>query len=664
VALGLLVTTAAGAVLWFALGMNRGLLLSSDVKTRFWPWRPHLDRPELQAPALSDPVWQFVPWLVLARRELAEGRLPLWNPHQDCGVPLLGNAQSALASPLLLPPLVLGVENGWNLSLLLRLLVAGAGTFLWLRRAGRSPPASALGAVAFALSGPMVAWLAHPHTLTVAWAPWLLLALDRTQADPVARNAAGVALATGLVLAGGHPESALMLAMLAFAVTTARARSPRQLFVPISGALLGAGLAAPVLAPFVEYFLLSEARLGAGREPFTLPAGALVRFLRPDAPAGHPIEAAATMSLTVLVLALAGALAARRDPRRLGWLAAAGVVLLLAYDNPVARAAAAYTPVYWSRILLLLPLTVAPLAASSVDSLMAGLRRLVSARMVAALALVPAAMAAGELIWAARGVHAVTDPTLVGRSTPLVEHLLADPEPARVLPLHSFLPPNSATVFGLDDVRGYDSLAPAGWRRQREAIGAFAPLAAVSDALEPWEIAPHSDALSRWNVKYLLLHPSFVFDAGTWQRSTGLELAEVYRGPDGTILENLRVMPRVRATSGQATLMDHTTQRWRIMVETPDETEVVVANPWYPGWKLRVDGRPAEMSGRPGAPITVTVPAGRHMLELRYRPLSFTLGVAVAALSLCVLGACAALPAFRRFRDCRGSGRGHCSTRS
>ena len=86
-----------------ALQMHRDLLLSDGIRAFFWPWAPFSDRPSLPPPAaaLSDPVWQFVPWLELARAELRAGRLPLWNPHQEAGQPLLGNAQSALGSPLL-----------------------------------------------------------------------------------------------------------------------------------------------------------------------------------------------------------------------------------------------------------------------------------------------------------------------------------------------------------------------------------------------------------------------------------------------------------------------------------------------------------------------------------------------------------------------------------
>ncbi len=75
---------AAGLLAGLPLGMHRGLLLSDGIRGHFWPWSPSAGRPSLtlSAGALSDPVWQFVPWIELARSELGAGRLPLWNPRQ------------------------------------------------------------------------------------------------------------------------------------------------------------------------------------------------------------------------------------------------------------------------------------------------------------------------------------------------------------------------------------------------------------------------------------------------------------------------------------------------------------------------------------------------------------------------------------------------------
>src|SRR5207302_644302 len=158
--------------------------------------------------ALTDPVWQFVPWIDLARREIAAGRAPLWNPHQDGGVPLLGNGISALGSPLLWPALAAGVARGWNPSLLLRLLVAVV--------------------------------------------------------------AAAAALHAGALGARGRLGG---------------------LLAALPAALIGAGLAAPLLFPFLEYYAASEARTGIGRHPFVLSARDLLRFVIPGLRGSNTIEA-------------------------------------------------------------------------------------------------------------------------------------------------------------------------------------------------------------------------------------------------------------------------------------------------------------------------------------------------------------------------------------
>ncbi len=343
--IGAAALAALGAACWFGLGMHRGLLLSTDVKSRCWPWAPTFAPAALQAPLLSDPVWQFVPWTEMARRELAAGRLPLWNPYQDGGVPLFGNAQSALLSPLLAPALLLGVARGWNLVLLLKILAAAAGTFLWLRETGRSRAAASLGAVMFALSGPFVAWLEHPHTLAAAPLPFVLLFGTRMLRRRRPADCAGAVGAVAAVLLGGHPETAALGLGVAAVVIAAETREWREGVRVGVAAALGALVAAVALVPFLEYFAHSAARLGSDRFPFTLPAASLVRFVAPHAPVGHPIEGAATVSVVGLLLAVAGA--ARRRWTRLDAAAAAAACLLLAlaYSNPLSQAVARATPV-------------------------------------------------------------------------------------------------------------------------------------------------------------------------------------------------------------------------------------------------------------------------------------------------------------------------------
>ncbi len=615
--------------------MHRGLLLSSDIKSSRLPWAPLFSERRIEAPALSDPVWQFVPWLRLARRELAAGRLPLWNPHQDGGAPLLGNAQSALLSPLTWPVLLLDALPGWNLSLLARLLLAAAGAFLWLRELGRSRIAAALGAALFSLSGAFVAWLEHPQALSAAPAPLVLLFARRAARDRSARAIAGLAGSTFLVLAGGHPETALMVGLLAAAVVAASRPGARGALRALAGAALGAGLAAPMLLPFAEYFRNSAARMGEGRRPFVLAARDLLRFVEPRLPGSNVIEAAATVSIAALLLLPAGLWAGRRSGEVRFWAVASGLLLLVVYGNPMSRALALSTPIYWTRFLILLPLPLAAIATAGLDALRAGAAArfgVVASRLLAGAAF---AACAGELLGAARGVHAVTPAAWLTPATPLLERLAADRDVFRILPLHTMLTPDSATDYALDDVRGYDALGPAAWRRARAAIGRFGDVPTQRDAIEPWDLAAGGAALDRWNVKYLLLPPQFAFGAAEMNARKGLDLEEVYAGADGRILRNRRVQPRVRTEGGgRARVVARAPGSLRVEVEAGEGAALVVADPFFPGWRARVDGAAARIAAAPGDPMRVPLGAGRHVVDLDYRPSSFFAGVGLALVSL------------------------------
>ena len=626
-----------------ALGMHRGLLLSDGLRGYFWPWAPEMGRPELPRPAeaLSDPVWQFVPWIELAKRELAAGRLPLWNPHQEAGQPLLGNGISGLASPILWPALALPLFPGWNLSLLLRVLVSAAGGWALARDHGRTRGAALLAAAVCGLSGPFVAWLEHPQTLTAAGVPWLLLAVRRAARAPSPARLAAVAGAAALVLAGGHHETALVAALLALAVLAAEAPALRAALAPAAGALLGAGLSAVFLLPFLEYLPRSAAWAGADRHVAPLPLADLVRFVLARAEGSHPIEGAAYLSLAVPPLAAIGLLAGRRERATRAWLLAAALLLLAAYDGPVARLLVERTPVRWSRTLLLLPIPAALLAARGLDDLLSRARRPV---LAAALGFGVAVGCGAELLAAAKGVHAVTPPAARRLRTPLLERIAADPGVFRVLPLHTFLPANTATSLGLDDLRGYDALAVSAFRAERGKVGRFRGVPTHTDVVAPWDLAPGGRELDAWNVKYLLLHPQFAFSARTLNEKLGLDLVELSSGPEGRLLENRRVLPRARVekegrAAGDARVVERTATRWLLDVDAPAGGTLVVANAGYPGWEASVDGRRVPVGGGEGRRQEVAVGPGRSRVELAYRPASFRAGLLVSLLSLVALAA-------------------------
>mgnify|MGYP001223829157 CR=1 FL=1 len=227
----------------------------------------------------TDPWRQMIPWSLVAREELANGRVPLWNRYNGAGAPLLANMQSGIFSPFNLPFYLLPLKFALLASALLKLFVAHFGAARYLRAIGQSSAASLLGASVFAFSGFHLICLQHPHVGVVALLPGTLLFTERSwrswvsgaRFGALAGELAGLAALLGLSVLAGHPEAlavnvlTLALYCVARAVATLRSTEAPRAKLPLFASLLivagfaGFLLGAAQLAPFLEYLTRSQA---------------------------------------------------------------------------------------------------------------------------------------------------------------------------------------------------------------------------------------------------------------------------------------------------------------------------------------------------------------------------------------------------------------------
>lgn len=84
-------------------------------------------------------------------------------------------------------------------------------------------------------------------------------------------------------------------------------------------------------------------------------------------------------------------------------------------------------------------------------------------------------------------------------------------------------------------------------------------------------------------------------------------------------------------------LIEHAPDRLAIRADMACDGMVVLSDTAYPGWRARVDHRPAEIHEVNGAMRGVAVPRGTHTITMRYRPVSVYLGAALTLLG--ILGA-------------------------
>ncbi|MGD2207749.1 MAG: hypothetical protein PVH17_13320, partial [Anaerolineae bacterium] len=150
----------------------------------------------------------FYPYRHFVSEGLRAGRLPLWNPYLFMGAPLLANSQAAVLYPLHWPLIWLSTPKQIAWSIVLHIWLAGAGTYLFVRRAMRLPPGAALFAAAvFSLGGFLGAQVEHVNQLNAsAWLPWLLLCLECAMGQGSQRWLAllGGGAVVGLALLAGH----------------------------------------------------------------------------------------------------------------------------------------------------------------------------------------------------------------------------------------------------------------------------------------------------------------------------------------------------------------------------------------------------------------------------------------------------------------------------
>lgn len=129
---------------------------------------------------ITDPIRQLYPWKELAVSLEKNFTLPLWNPYNFTGYPLLGNFQTAAFYPLNIFFFFLPFSFAWSLSIFLQPLLAGVFLYLYLRSLKLHPMSSFLGGIAFALCGFSMAWMEWNTVVqTLMWLPLLLLSIDK-----------------------------------------------------------------------------------------------------------------------------------------------------------------------------------------------------------------------------------------------------------------------------------------------------------------------------------------------------------------------------------------------------------------------------------------------------------------------------------------------------
>jgi len=228
------------------------VLMPADILPGVVPIEKVGTRPEGNRLQL-DLVTQIVPWQAQVRREVRAGTWPLWNDLTGAGMPLLADPQSQALQPLVLLAMPLPLASAIGVTAGLRVLIALVFFFLLLRRQGLSEGPALFGSVAFGLGGFLLLWLNWPIGNSPALFPLVLYALAMTDERGARRDFLLLVAAVAALLAGGHPETILYIAIagVLFAVARLPRRTARERRALLGRWALAGGIAFGLVAPAV-----------------------------------------------------------------------------------------------------------------------------------------------------------------------------------------------------------------------------------------------------------------------------------------------------------------------------------------------------------------------------------------------------------------------------
>jgi len=189
--------------------------------------------------AFRDAAHFYYPLFDWTNRQWASGQIPLWNPQENCGLPVLADGTSSVFYPGKLV-FALPLSYAWNFKLYttLHVLLAAVAAFLLARRWKVSPCAAGLAALSYAFGGSVLFQYCNVvYLVGAAWLPLALAAADRALVGRSWRGALLLGAVLALMVLGGDPQMAYHAGLLAAVYAWILWRSERRVRVTGGGGL-------------------------------------------------------------------------------------------------------------------------------------------------------------------------------------------------------------------------------------------------------------------------------------------------------------------------------------------------------------------------------------------------------------------------------------------
>jgi membrane protein YfhO len=640
-----------------ALFTNR-LLAPADISFMAEPLHDYARDFGVETPhngAISDLHCQILPWQRAVRDSFARGEWPLWNPHVLCGDVLAAAAQPAVYDPIQLIGLVLPLEDAFNFGVTMTFFLAAFFTFAFARALGLGEIAALVAAAGFAFCGMLAFFAGWPLGRSWAYLPLVLFAVRKLATETNAKSALLLAIAFVLVIFAGHPESVLHVVAVGAVYGAFETRRMKAIGLACAAGAIALMLSAIYLMPFaeavpqtLEHFIRDElyaktpyARLAPEQTRNERMARTFIRDNRGQDPLS------ARVGPVILALSVLGLFLARRN-RHAWFFAALAVVCLLATFGswPVAHVLHAlplFDIAINERLAFAAAFAMSMLAAFAIEHI----RRREIAIVILGVVLLQRASEEGDIY-----------PALPRKAffprVPIIERI---PKDARMTGLGNALIPNNPTMYGFEDVRGYEAMTlrrfadtyplwskfqVAWFNRVDDLSKPFLSFLNVQyalgrgDAPDGWRVIAE-DRGTRLYENSRVLPRAFVPPVIRYEKESKAVLEAMLQSTDFATrawIEAQSYEPHDAANGPGVLTIARNGSEYAIDARMQQGGWVVISESAWKGWRAYVDDRRVAVHYANHAFLGVHVPEGNHRLRLVYRPQSFIAGRTISAATL------------------------------
>lgn len=255
----------------------------------FWPQPQLVITPDF---GTSDAVNSSFARKFILAESLKKGEIPLWTPLLGGGVPFLAEAPGFFFLPNLIFFRFFPIDSAYNLFLTFSVLLAGWGTYLWMRSLRLSPFSSLFAGITIVTSGIIIPRLTHIMVLpAIALLPWIMYT-TQLLADRISRwHLLLFIFAVSQLFFINFPQATFIILLFSGAYFLFLTRAARLGIAVFGGCvILAMSLSAIQLVPTWEYY--RQSAVSGGFSPrtasyFSFPLRHLVTFINPFA-LGNP----------------------------------------------------------------------------------------------------------------------------------------------------------------------------------------------------------------------------------------------------------------------------------------------------------------------------------------------------------------------------------------